>query len=54
MKASSIEHNLLYSLQAEMIDFKVSDKNRWDLTEEEAKIVEKWMINRITEIKEKD
>lgn len=54
MKASSVEHNLLHALQWEIHDFRVSDKTRWDLTEDEAEVVEKWMINRIAEIKEKD
>lgn len=54
MTASSVEQNLLHALQWEIHDFRVSEaKKRWDLDEEETKIVEKWMLNRIEEIKEK-
>lgn len=48
----SIEHNLLHALQWEIHDFRVTDKlERWDLNEEEAAAVEKWIINRIEDIK---
>lgn len=54
MTASSVEQNLLHALMWEIHDFRVSDaKKRWDLDEEDKKIVEKWMLNRIEEIKEK-
>lgn len=54
MTASSVEQNLLHALQWEIHDFRVSDaKKRWDLDEEDKKIVEKWMLDRIEEIKEK-
>lgn len=48
----SVEHNLLHALQWEIHDFRVADtKERWDLDEEETAAVEKWMLNRIEDIK---
>jgi len=52
---TSIEMNLLHALQWESHDFEVSDKKlRWDLSEEEAIAVKKWIHARIAEIKEKN
>jgi len=49
---SSVELNLLHALLWEIHDFRVSDKlERWNLTEEEAQAVEKWMLSRIEDIK---
>ena len=54
MNISSVDHNLFHALQWEIHDFRVSNaKERWDMSEEEKEIVEKWMIKRIYEIKEK-
>ena len=54
MNISSVDHNLLHALQWEIHDFRVSDaKERWDISEEEKEIVEKWIIKRMDEIKEK-
>ena len=54
MNISSVDHNLFHALQWEIHDFRVSNaKERWDMSEEEKEIVEKWMIKRIDEIKEK-
>jgi len=48
----SVEHNLLHALQWEIHDFRVADKKeRWDLDEQESTAVEKWMLNRIEDIK---
>ena len=52
---TSIEMNLLHALQWESHDFEVTDKKiRWDLSEEEAIAVKKWIHARIAEIKEKN
>jgi hypothetical protein len=52
---TSIEMNLLHALQWESHDFEVTDKKiRWDLSEEEAIAVKKWIHARIVEIKEKN
>ena len=49
---SSVEQNLLHALQWEIHDFRVTDTlEKWNLTEEEHKAVEKWMLNRIEDIK---
>jgi hypothetical protein len=48
----SVEHNLLHALQWEIHDFRVADKlERWNLNEDEAAAVEKWILNRIEDIK---
>jgi hypothetical protein len=54
MNISSIDHNLLHALQWEIHDFRVSNaQERWNLTDDEKEIVEKWILSRIQEIKEK-
>jgi len=51
---NSIELNLLHALQWESHDFEVADKKaRWDLSEDEAKAVKKWIDARVKEIKDK-
>lgn len=46
-----VELALLHALRYELATFKVSDKKaRWDLNESESKAVEKWMVNRMTDI----
>jgi len=51
---NSIELNLLHALQWESHDFEVADhKERWDLTQEEAEAVKKWINARVKEIKDK-
>ena len=54
MSLDSIGQNLLHALMWEQHDYKVSDKKeRWDLDEKEAQAVEKWIDNRIAELKKK-
>lgn len=49
---SSVEQNLLHALLWEIEDFRVTDTlEKWDLSTEEHKAVEKWMLNRIEDIK---
>jgi hypothetical protein len=51
---NSIEMNLLHALQWESHDFEVADKKeRWNLSDEEATAVKKWIDARINEIKNK-
>jgi hypothetical protein len=51
---NSIELNLLHALQWESHDFDVANhRERWDLSEDEAEAVKKWIDARIKEIKEK-
>ena len=51
---NSIELNLLHALQWESHDFEIADyKERWDLTQEEAEAVKKWINARVKEIKDK-
>jgi len=51
---TSIEMALLHALQWESHDFEVADhKERWDLTQEEAEAVKKWINARVKEIKDK-
>ena len=51
---NSIELNLLHALQWESHDFEVADyKERWNLTQEEAEAVKKWIDARVKEIKDK-
>lgn len=47
----SISHNLLHALQWEQYDYAVADKQqRWNLNEQEADAVEKWINARIDEL----
>ena len=51
MSLNSVGHQLLHALQWEQHDYKVADKKeRWDLNEQEANAVDKWMDNRIAEL----
>ena len=51
---TSVEMNLLHALQWESHDFEVANhKERWDLSDEEAEAVKKWIDARIAEIKSK-
>lgn len=51
---TSVEMNLLHALQWESHDFEVAKyKERWDLSDEEAEAVKKWIDARIAEIKSK-
>lgn len=51
---TSVEMNLLHALQWESHDFEVANyKERWDLSDEEAEAVKKWIDARIAEIKDK-
>jgi hypothetical protein len=53
-RPGSVELNLLYALQWEQYDFHVSDhKKKWDLSEEEARAVNKWISARIKDIKDR-
>lgn len=50
----SVGQGLLHALQWEQHDFRVVDKQqRWNLTEQEADAVEKWMTARIAELLDK-
>ena len=52
MGLGSVGHNLLHALEWELVDYRVSDKNeKWDLNEQEAEAVEKWIIARIEDLK---
>lgn len=52
--SNSIDLNLLHALQWESHDFEVANyKERWDLSDEEANAVKKWIDSRIAEIKGK-
>tara|TARA_B100002019_G_scaffold274951_1_gene272376 strand:+ start:27 stop:203 length:177 start_codon:yes stop_codon:yes gene_type:complete len=53
-KADGIELALLHALRYEEMNFKSSDtKKRWDINEDEAKIIIKWMNARMNDIKER-
>ena len=52
MSLGSVGHNLLHALEWEIVDYRVSDKKQnWNLTDEEAAAVEKWMLARIEDLK---
>ena len=51
MALGSVGQNLLHALQWEIHDFRVADtKEQWDLDQDEAAVVEKWMVNRIEQL----
>jgi len=48
----SVGQNLLHALEWEIHDFRVADtKARWDLDPSETVAAEKWMVNRIEDLK---
>ena len=52
MSITSVGHNLLHALEWELVDYRVCDKKeKWDLDEQEAEAVEKWIIARIEDLK---
>ena len=54
IKADGVELALLHALRYEEMTLKNSDtKERWDINEDEAKIIIKWMNARMNDIKER-
>ena len=52
MALGSVGQNLLHALQWEIYDFRVADaKEQWDLDQDEAAAAEKWMVNRIEQLR---
>ena len=51
-KPSSSEQLVYYALRYELAELQASDTlERWNLTAPETKAVEKWMVNRMEEVK---
>ena len=54
IKPDGVELALLHALRYEEMTLKTSDtKERWNINEEEAKIIIKWMNARMNDIKER-
>ena len=52
MALDSVGQNLLHALEWEIHDFRVADtKARWDLDPSETVAAEKWIVNRIEDLK---
>lgn len=52
MALNSVDIQLLHALEWEQHDYAVADKKkRWDLSKKESIAVDKWMQNRIKELK---
>ena len=53
-KPDGVELALLHALRYEEMTLKTSDtKKRWDINEDEAKVIIKWMNARMNDIKER-